>query len=339
MIDTLNFEKEEDLVDLYHKDVINKNMTTDFSFVYDKLWAKIDEQIPSKIRTGLFNPDGIYNAINISTLFDKKNKEYIFEKYNIILSEDNAFQQNQIPKSKSTMVNSAVIIGNPNFSSTTNLKSQDINDSLKINLSAYYSNTTRGSLVKSLPGTKIEVEKINYLLTQKGFTTTLLMGNNASEKNIKNIKTPDILHIATHGFFIEKKSMPMFNSGLLLAGCNSKTNQLDDGYLSAYETSMLNLENTKLVVLSACETGRGVMKDGDGVFGLKQGCLNAGAQNIIMSLWKVDDKVTQEFMSRFYEIWLNDKTSIREAFNKTQLEIKAKYPQPYYWGAFILVGE
>ena len=58
-----------------------------------------------------------------------------------------------------------------------------------------------------------------------------------------------------------------------------------------------------------------------------------------MSLWKVDDKVTQEFMSRFYEIWLNDKTTIREAFNKTQLEIKAKYPEPYYWGAFILVGE
>ena len=133
--------------------------------------------------------------------------------------------------------------------------------------------------------------------------------------------------------------MPMVNSGLLLAGSNSKTKKIEDGYLSAYETSLLNLENTKLVVLSACETGRGVLKDGDGVFGLKQGCLNAGAQNIIMSLWKVDDKVTQEFMSRFYEIWLNEKTSIREAFNKTQLEIKAKYPQPYYWGAFILVGE
>jgi CHAT domain-containing protein len=91
--------------------------------------------------------------------------------------------------------------------------------------------------------------------------------------------------------------------------------------------------------LSACETGKGEEKNSEGVYGLRKAFSDAGAQNIIMSLWKVDDKVTQEFMSRFYEIWLNEKTTIREAFHRTQLEIKARYPQPYYWGAFILVGE
>jgi histidinol phosphatase-like enzyme len=86
-------------------------------------------------------------------------------------------------------------------------------------------------------------------------------------------------------------------------------------------------------------TGKGEETNSEGVYGLRKAFSDAGAQNIIMSLWKVDDKVTQEFMSRFYEIWLNDKTTIRQAFNRTQLEIKAKYPEPYYWGAFILIGD
>ena len=133
----------------------------------------------------------------------------------------------------------------------------------------------------------------------------------------------------------------MLRSGLLLTGANKTLNgeisKGENGLLSAAEASLLDLRETELVVLSACETGKGLLKDGDGIFGLKQGVLNAGAQNIIMSLWKVDDKVTQEFMSRFYEIWLHDKTTIREAFNRTQLDIKEKYPQPYYWGAFLLI--
>jgi CHAT domain-containing protein len=170
------------------------------------------------------------------------------------------------------------------------------------------------------------------------------------------------LHVATHGYFfpdipMEDKDQtrflgmdrqqvvqdPMLRSGLLLTGANrtlkGESSTGENGLLSAAEASLLDLRETELVVLSACETGKGEVKNSEGVYGLRKAFSDAGAQNIIMSLWRVDDKVTQEFMSRFYEIWLNDKTSIREAFNRTQLEIKAKYPQPYYWGAFILVGE
>jgi CHAT domain-containing protein len=308
--------------------------------VYEKIWSKIDGQLPNNVKKVIMSPDGIYNSINVSTLFDIENNKYIFDKYEIVIADKIGAENNAKLSQLTSSINSAVLVGFPNYSGTTISDKQNTNDTLKINLDKYYSNVTRGSIAKSLPGTKSEIEKINLLFANNGIKTTVLIENNATEDNLKNAVSPDVLHIATHGFFINsKEATPMLNSGLLLAGSNSKTKKIEDGYLSAYETSLLNLENTKLVVLSACETGRGVMKDGDGVFGLKQGCLNAGAQNIIMSLWKVDDKVTQEFMSRFYEIWLNDKISIREAFNKTQLEIKAKYPQPYYWGAFILVGE
>jgi CHAT domain-containing protein len=343
LIDSINIQNQNDLVDYYHNEVTKKSQKTNFSFIYDRVWSNIDGQIDPSIKRIYYNPDGIYSAINVSTLYDKKTKLYLLEKYEIIMPKNLLDNLNTIPISDIDSITSAVLVGFPNYSNISSPSNSQIQDSTIINLIDYYTNNTRGVTAKNLPGTKIEVEQINKFLIQKEIETDVLIGNDASEQNIKNINSPKILHIATHGFFMEnikgENSLPMLNSGLLLSGSNNKSKGGEDGYLSAFETSLLNLENTKLVVLSACETGRGVIKDGDGVFGLKQGCLNAGAKNIIMSLWKVDDKVTQEFMSRFYEIWLNDKTSIREAFNKTQLEIKAKYPEPYYWGAFILVGE
>ena len=343
LIDSTNIQNQNDLVDYYHNEVTKKSQKTNFSSIYDRVWSNIDEQIAPSIKKIYYNPDGIYNAINVSTLYDKKTKLYLLEKYEIIIPKILLDNPNTIPISDIDSITSAVLVGFPNYSNISSPSNSQIQDSTRINLIDYYTNNTRGVTAKNLPATKIEVEQINKFLIQKEIETDVLIGNDASEQNIKNINSPKILHIATHGFFMEnikgENSFPMLNSGLLLSGSNNKSKGGEDGYLSAFETSLLNLENTKLVVLSACETGRGVIKDGDGVFGLKQGCLNAGAKNIIMSLWKVDDKVTQEFMSRFYEIWLNEKTTIREAFNKTQLEIKAKYPQPYYWGAFILVGE
>ncbi|MEO1655758.1 MAG: CHAT domain-containing protein, partial [Bacteroidota bacterium] len=100
----------------------------------------------------------------------------------------------------------------------------------------------------------------------------------------------------------------------------------------------LNLDNTELVVLSACETGKGDILQGEGVYGLQRGFLAAGAKNILMSLWSVDDEATQKLMTAFYKFWLSGKEK-RQALKLAQNEIRKEYKYPYYWGGFVLIGK
>ncbi|MCO6488168.1 MAG: CHAT domain-containing protein [Phaeodactylibacter sp.] len=112
----------------------------------------------------------------------------------------------------------------------------------------------------------------------------------------------------------------------------------DDGILYAYEVSNLNLSNTKLVVLSACETGLGDIRGSEGVYGLQRAFKLAGAQHLIMSLWKISDDATVDFMETFYRNWLSgEEMDIRAAFARTQKAMREKYKDPYLWGAFVLI--
>jgi len=165
---------------------------------------------------------------------------------------------------------------------------------------------------------------------------------NTQTGTVRNIRSPN------HGFFKPdnlKGSNPLFRSGLMLTGAGTtlkgqKLENEEDGILTAYEARNLNLDNTDLVVLSPCETGLGEIKNGEGKYGLQRAFKVAGAKSIIMSLWKVDDGATQELMAGFYKHWLKLAGSTkRQAFYKAQKGLKAKYPDPYYWGAFVMVGE
>ena len=144
---------------------------------------------------------------------------------------------------------------------------------------------------------------------------------------------------ANWSFVINKN--PLMRSGLVLAGANDvwqrkALEQGEDGILTAQEVSNIDLQNTKLVVLSACETGLGDIKGSEGVFGLQRAFKMAGAKYIIMSLWQVPDKETTEFMKLFYKR-LTKVKDIQQAFHHTQKVMRKKY-DPYYWGAFVLVN-
>jgi CHAT domain-containing protein len=172
---------------------------------------------------------------------------------------------------------------------------------------------------------------------------------------------------ATHGFFLSDQQIktdriglpdrqpsgiedPMLRSGLYFAGANRTLagkpvpEGLDNGVLTAMEAGGLNLRGTELVVLSACNTGLGDVKNGEGVFGLRRALQEAGAQSVLMSLWSVPDEETLDLMKLFYAKWL-DGMEIHQALKEAQLEMREQVKMshdgkdlPYYWGAFVLVG-
>ena len=112
---------------------------------------------------------------------------------------------------------------------------------------------------------------------------------------------------------------------------------MESGVLTAYEAMSLNLDKTDLVVLSACETGLGEIANGEGVYGLQRAFLVAGAKVLIMSMFKVDDEATQKLILNFYKKWLTT-GNLRQSFVDAKKELRAEYPEPIYWGAFMMIG-
>lgn len=213
-----------------------------------------------------------------------------------------------------------------------------------------------------LAGTRVEGELIACMTGVRP-----LLEDAVLESRLKACQSPHILHIATHGFFLPDQPSesdkagagtvegperfmgagaenPLLRSGLALAGANTRLKghmlppEAEDGFLHAEDISGLNLLDTELVVLSACETGLGEVQIGEGVFGLRRAFALAGARTLVMSLWKVPDQQTQELMVDFYRRILDGQSSA-DALREAQLAIKEKYPNPYYWGAFICQGD
>lgn len=336
----------------YYQNLINNKLDDNKS--YQQFWQKIGARLEGSKRV-YFSPDGVYHNLNLNTLFNPKTKKYLLEEKDIRIVTVTKDIVNPSPAEEDNKL--AELVGFPSY--YTNQTGQIAAKSERKSPELIYglSLKSTGSLAE-LPATKTEVDKIAGILTEKGWEVKNYTGESAIEENIKESYKPRLLHVATHGFFqpdTTKGSNPLLRSGLMLAGAGNtlkgeKNETGEDGILTAYEAMNLNLDNTDLVVLSACETGLGEIKNGEGVYGLQRAFKVAGAKSIIMSLWKVNDEATQELMVSFYKNWLSPPTikggkkpnewlSKRSAFLKAQKELKAKYPNPYYWGAFVMVGE
>jgi CHAT domain-containing protein/Tfp pilus assembly protein PilF len=347
-----------------------------------RYWQPIGERLGPEVKKVFFSPDGVYHSLNLNTLYDPVTQKYLIDELDIrmvTVSKDLVEKSGTGKSSKE-----AFLLGFPEFYSNSRVDSSQIKNSITLKTRNFVG---WNGLISDLPGTKIELEKISGLLSKAGWSQKVYIQGQASEEKLKAVNQPRLMHLATHGFFQTDRSSttnPLLRSGLLLSsagntldGANSKTGE--DGILTAYEAMNLDLDNTDLVVLSACETGLGQVKNGEGVFGLQRALKVAGAKSTIMSLWKVDDDATQELMVSFYKHWLNiplhppdvksgqapkgdsnkpyrkisgnteskesplrgfvASASKRSAFLAAQKELKAKFPNPYYWGAFVMVGE
>jgi CHAT domain-containing protein/tetratricopeptide (TPR) repeat protein len=203
-----------------------------------------------------------------------------------------------------------------------------------------------------LPGTLAEGRQVATLLNVQP-----AVGPAAVESRLKGAASPRILHVATHGFFLPDPQAdgdggirlaapenPLLRSGLALAGANTWLKggtppaEAEDGLLTAEDVTGLDLAGTELVVLSACETGLGQVRAGEGVFGLRRAFQLAGAHTVVMSLWKVPDGPTQELIPEFFRHLLAG-VPRAEALRQAQLGLRQRYPDPRAWGAFVLQGD
>lgn len=209
----------------------------------------------------------------------------------------------------------------------------------------------QGIAFPPLPGTRGEGESVAALLRVRPW-----MGKDALEARLKTCRSPRILHLATHGFFLGDQATgaagftgtalenPLLRSGLALAGANTWLNggsppvDAEDGLLTAEDVSGLDLLGTDMVVLSACQTGLGEIRVGEGVFGLRRAFVLAGARTLVMSLWKVPDAQTCELMEDFYRRLLAGAPRA-EALRAAQLAIRDRYREVRFWGAFICQGD
>ncbi|WP_224365483.1 CHAT domain-containing tetratricopeptide repeat protein [Hyalangium versicolor] len=215
-----------------------------------------------------------------------------------------------------------------------------------------------------LPGARKEAEAIQRLFPQ----AQVLLGRDATKEALLKLRTPGILHVATHGFFREDsptpepgtravgaccalsepdKSLrlpdPLLRSYLVMAGAQASATpsgggRREDSLVTALELAGLDLWGTQLVVLSACDTGVGDVKRGQGVYGLRRAFVVAGAEAVVASLWSVNDETTREFMEGYYRNLLAGQgriTALREAMRT----MRRKHPHPYYWAPFIAIGQ
>jgi len=314
--------------------------------LYDLIWKPMEPYLKG-IETIDYSPSGLLHKVSFAAL-SNKNDHYLVDDYKLNLLTSTAL----VAKSMLSVFekNSTVsLFGGIDYS---------IKD-------------TTYSPFNYLEGTLAETDQLNITCEKQGVKANYIKAKLATKQEFKELATSsNIIHIASHGFFFSEPEIvkttetktnddlvarsasrsvmvnyirndnPLMRSGLVFAGVNDYWNGLTEdidsnGVLTALEVVNIDLRKNKLVVLSACETGLGDIKDGEGVYGLQRAFKMAGTEHIIMSLWQVPDQETAEFMNTFYELLFSEH-NINQAFSETQDLMRKKY-DPYYWAAFVLM--
>jgi CHAT domain-containing protein len=310
------------------------------SISYNQFWKPISDRLKGCSKVYL-SADGVYNQINLNVLQNPESRQYVLDEIDLVFvtnTKDLLLQKNFTANSK------ARLYGRPAYSGVAG--KQDVIRSVESSGIGALENSNLSGFTQQkfvdLPGTEKEVESIANLLISNKWKADVFLFEAATEESLKSIHATEVLHIATHGFFLADSAQQvnsMIRSGIVLSGIKHHSdNSSEDGILTAYEATNLSLDSSQLVVLSACETGLGEIKNGEGVYGLQRGLKVAGAENILMSLWKVDDDATMQLMVSFYKSWLSG-TEIHAAFKQAQLSLRENFKSPFYWGAFILSGK
>ena len=319
------------------------------SELYELIWGPIVPHL-NKSDIVYISPSGIISTLAIEAL-SSEDGVFVSDMYDIKRVSSTAYV---LEKEEEYNYTSSCVFGgvyydskvNPNYS--TEKSTWD---------SGYLLDRSAYEDIPYLPGTKREAEMISEILADLKGDVSLHIGLDANEYAFKDLSgnASEIIHIATHGFYIPKKesnsyryyadntvSLAMERSGLMLAGANDAWNGIltpgvEDGILTASEIAELDLSKTSLVVMSACETGLGDITE-DGIEGLQRAIKSAGVETLVMSLWKVDDKATEMLMEEFYKLLLKG-YSKDDAFQSAKRKVRSKksYSSPYYWASFIML--
>ncbi len=288
----------------------------------------------------IISPDGALRLLPFEALYDKDHSKYLIEQKEIRYIPSGKelvrlykYSKDKVFKTKK----SSVIFSNPNF----NTKIASVSKEQTV----ITPNTNRSGIIKSLfkmrfsplPGTKEEAKAIKNIL---GKRVKEYRKNKATESALMKTRKPKILHIATHGFFINDNTIPnpMLKSGIALTGANtSAIKGKSDGIVTALKLSGLDLSGTDLVVLSACQTGVVDINSTDSISGLSKAFIQAGAKDIVISLWSVDDQATKELMTSFYQE-MKQNPDYAKALKAAKLKMIEEGRHPFYWGAFVVSG-
>lgn len=361
--------------DVIHTDtaLINRLYGQHDTQLYNLLWKKL-ELLLNKVDVIYYSPAGFISRMNLGAI--SNGKERMEQKYRLHRLSSTSEIKN-IKQRKPINAGKAVIYGGLDYNASREemlqaarpyekLSSTTKQASLLANHISASRGDTRGA-VDMLTGTLQEAYAVSSILQSAGFETQTVTGINGNEESLKALSghAPTVLHLATHGFFLSStidqrshlslleslsttssplQNQAMLYTGLLMSGANhawtsgiSASDRLEDGIVTAFELSQIDLTGCKLVVLSACETGIGVSSSDNAYeFNIPYALKLANAGTVVASLWEVPDEATSLLMEHFYQGITNGKQP-NDALLAAQEIARRVYPQPYYWAAFYVI--